>query len=194
MTPTLRRLATVSLATAAALTEIGSAQPAGATWLDASQPVSWNKPGLAVPAAARLAESVDPRCRDLARPAELEEDRLLREQGWDLVGPYQGGWQIRVILATAGYDGMCRPRQYQGFVFVHRMLAGTLSPNLMDSRTDGALDRVTFQGGTRLLAEYRRYARQDPLCCPSRTTSVVFDFATGTAVLRPVSASTSSNK
>jgi hypothetical protein len=193
MTPTLGRVATPFLA-AVVVTGISSALPGGATWLDASQPVSWNKPGLAVPAAPRIEASVDPRCRDLARPPELEEDRLLREQGWDLVGPYQGGWQTRVILATAGYDGMCRPRQYQGFVFVHGVLAGTLSPKLMDSRTDGALDRVRLEGPTRLIAEYRRYAPQDPLCCPSRTTSVVFDFGSGTAEVRPVSASTSPSK
>jgi LppP/LprE lipoprotein len=134
---------------------------------------------------------VDPRCRALARPAELEEDKRLRERGWDLVGEFQGGWQIRIILATAGYDGMCRPRQYQAFVFVHGVFAGTLSPQPMDSRTDGALDQVHLRGDGRLTAEFRRYAASDPLCCPSRTTSVMFEIASGTPVVRPVAASTS---
>jgi hypothetical protein len=134
---------------------------------------------------------VNPRCRGLARPPQLDEDKRLRDQGWDLVGAYQGGWQILVIRGTAGYDGMCRPRQYQDFVFVRGVLAGTLSPQAMDSRTDGALNRVSLQSDSRLTAEYGRYAVTDPLCCPSRTTSVVFDIANDAPILRPVSASTS---
>jgi LppP/LprE lipoprotein len=164
-----------------------------ASWLDDPKPASWNAPGLAIPAAPKLQESVDPRCRALARPAELDEDKRLGERGWDLVGDFQGGWQIRVMLGTAGYDGMCRPRQYQGFVFVRGVFAGTLAPQAMDSRTDGALGQVHLESAGRLMAEYRRYAPSDPLCCPSRTTSVVFAIANDTPVLRPVSASTSSN-
>lgn len=34
---------------------------------------------------------------------------------------------------------MCRPRQSQDFLFVRGMFAGTLSPQPMDSRTDGVL-------------------------------------------------------
>lgn len=166
---------------------------AGTSWLDEAKPRSWNMPALEIPAAPTGQGNVDPRCRALARPAELEEDKRLQERGWDLVGEFQGGWQIRIILGTAGYDGMCRPRHYQGFVFVHGVFAGTLSPQAMDSRSDGALDQVHLQGDGRLTAEYRRYAPTDPLCCPSRTTSVAFDIANGTPVLRPVSASTSSH-
>jgi hypothetical protein len=50
---------------------------------------------------------------------------------------------------TAGYDGMCRPRQYQDFVFVGSVFAGTLSPQPMDSRTDGALGRVFHRSAER---------------------------------------------
>lgn len=81
-----------------------------ASWLDDPKPASWNTPDLPLPAAPRVQENVDPRCRTLARPAGLEEDKRLRDQGWDLVGAYQGGWQIVVIHVTASYDGMCRPR------------------------------------------------------------------------------------
>lgn len=172
---------------------IGGSPASGPCWLDEAQPRSWNQPALEIPAAPTGQDEVDPRCRALARPAELEEDKRLRDRGWDLVGDFQGGWQIRIILGTAGYDGMCRPRQYQGFVFVHGVFAGTLSPHAMDSRTDGALDQVHLQGDGRLSADYRRYAPTDPLCCPSRTTSVAFEIANGTPVLRPVSASTSSH-
>ncbi|HXW73906.1 MAG TPA: LppP/LprE family lipoprotein [Steroidobacteraceae bacterium] len=170
---------------------IGGSQAPGASWLDQAKPRSWNEPAQEIPAAPGQEHAADPRCRALTRPAEIEEDKRLQERGWDLVGDFRGGWQVRIIIGTAGYDGMCRPRQYQGFVFVHGVFAGTLSPDVMDSRTDGALDQVHLDGDGRLTAEYRRYAASDPLCCPSRTTSVVFDIANGTPVLRPVSASTS---
>jgi LppP/LprE lipoprotein len=190
----LVRVTSLTIAIVACQSEIGRSQVKVASWLDELKPASWNKPGLPIPAAPRIQGNVGPRCRDLARPPQLEEDNRLRDQGWDLVGAYQGGWQILVIRATASYDGMCRPRQYQDFVFVRGVFAGTLSPQAMDSRTDGALGRVFLQSNNRLTAEYARYAATDPLCCPSRTTSVVFDIATDGPVLRPVSASTSSNK
>jgi heat shock protein HslJ len=163
------------------------------SWLDQAKPSAWNKTGAAIPVAPRIQGAIDPRCREAARPPQLNEDQRVREQGWELVGAYQGGWEMLVIGGTAGYDGMCRPRQYQDFVFVRGTFAGTLSPQPMDSRTDGALQRVTLQSATQLTAEYARYAAKDALCCPSRTTRVVFDAATD-GVLRPMSASTSANQ
>ena len=163
-----------------------AANALGASWLDEPKPVSWNEPGLAIPAAPRRSGAVDARCGDLARPPELEQDRRLKEQGWDLIGAYEGGWQILVIRATADYDGMCRPRHYQGFVFVHGVFAGTLSPQPMDSRTDGALDRTYIPGDGRITAEYLRYAATDPLCCASRRARVTFDISGG-SVAKPVS-------
>jgi heat shock protein HslJ len=158
--------------------------------LDTAKPVAWSKPGLTVPSAPKIQAPVDARCRDAARPAQLAEDKQVRERGWDLVGAYHGGWQILVIRGAAGYDGMCRPRQYQDFVFVRGVFAGTLSPQPMESRTDGALAQVTLQGPTRLTGEYARYAAVDALCCPSRTTTVTFDLADG-PVVQPASTSTS---
>src|SRR5262245_56415350 len=96
---------------------IGWTQARTASWLDTQKPVSWNLPGSPVPAAPRTDPAIDPRCRSQARPSQLSEDRQLRDKGWDLVGPFTGGWQVLVIRATASYDGMCRPRQYQDFVF-----------------------------------------------------------------------------
>ena len=161
-----------------------------AGWLDEARPASWNKPGAAIPVAPKIEEATDPRCRETARPPQLEEDKRVREQGWDLVGAFQGGWEMLVIRGTAGYDGMCRPRQYQDFLFRRGVFAGTLSPQPMDSRTDGALERVSLQSAARLTADYTRYAAKDALCCPSGATHVVFDIAADGA-LRPVSASTS---
>ena len=114
----------------------------------------------------------------------------MRARGWDLVGPTSEGEQIRVIVGTSNYDGMCRPRQYQEFVFARGIFAGTLSPHAMDSRTDGAVGRVTIQGDGRVQAEYSRYDAKDPLCCPSRITTVVFEVQKEPPVLKPVSTST----
>lgn len=173
---------------------IGPAQVKHASWLDDPNPSSWNKRGLSIPVAPRIQGNMDSRCRDAARPPELEQDKRLRDQGWDLVGAYQGGWQILVLRATAGYDGMCRPLQYQDFVFVRGVFAGTLSPQAMDSRIDGALGRISLQSDSRLTAEYARYAATDPLCCPSRKTAVVFEIANDGPVVRPLSTSTSPNQ
>jgi len=161
-----------------------------ASWLDDAKPTSWNTADSAIPTAPKIEGTVDPRCRQLARPPQLEEDKGLHDRGWDLVGAFHGGWQILVIRGTAGYDGMCRPRQYQDFVFVRGVFAGTLSPHPADSRTDGAPGHVFLEDGTRLIAEYARYAAADPACCPSRTTTVTFEVAGDPPVVRPLSAST----
>lgn len=167
------------------------AQDTARPWLDTPKPAAWNKAGAPIPTAPAVAGAPDPRCREGARPPQLSEDKKVRERGWDLVGAYQGGWQTLVIRGTAGYDGMCRPRRYQDFVFVRGDFAGTLSPEPMESRADGALSHVTLQRG-QLFVEYDRYAAKDPLCCPSRTTLVVFEIASGPLLVRPVSTTTSS--
>jgi hypothetical protein len=173
--------------------EFGDAQLKLGSWLDASRPASWNKPGSSIPVAPAVQGNIDPRCRVQERPAELEEDRRVQERGWALTGAYQGGWHTVLIRGTADYDGMCRPRQYQAFVFVRGVFAGTLSPGAMDSRTDGALSQVFLQSDGRLTAEYFRYATKDPLCCPSRTTRIEFEISDG-PTLRPMSAYTSSSR
>jgi|SRR5215471_7878936 len=174
---------------------VGHAAAAGAqgktaSWLDEVKPASWNTAGSAIPVARKIDGAVDPRCRTLARPPQLEEDTRVHDRGWDLVGAFHGGWQILVIRGTAGYDGMCRPRHYQDFVFVRGVFAGTLSPDPADSRTDGAPMQVFLQSGTRLIVEYERYAATDPACCPSRTTTVTFDIESHPPMARPVSVST----
>lgn len=188
----MSRFLTTAVAAAIVIGHAGiiSAQAKAATWLDESKPASWNKAGGPIPKAPALEGTADPRCREQARPVQLDEDRRLREQGWDLVGAYQGGWQMLVIRGAAGYDGMCRPLQYQDFVFVRGTFAGTLSPRPMDSRADGSLSRVWLQGPNRLMAEYERYGATDPLCCPTGTTAVVFEITGDPPAAQPVSTST----
>lgn len=161
-------------------------------WLDDPIPATWNAVGGEFPSAPTV-EIVDPRCAQLARPAELAEDRRVQDSGWDLVGTYQGGWQVVIVRGAAGYDGMCRPLRYQAFVFIAGAFAGTLSPEPMNSRADGALDRVNVQDAQQLTAEYRRYTANDPLCCPSGTTTVVFEIDDD-SIVRPIFASTSQNQ
>lgn len=170
-----------------------AAQEPDGSWLDAAKPVSWNEAGATVPAAPPVDEDINPRCAERVRPAELPEDRQLHERGWRLEGPYEGGWGVVVIHGTATYDGMCRPWQYQAFVFVRGVFAGTLSPAPMNSRTDGALQRVWLMGDGQLTAEYSRYAADDPACCPTSTTLVTFEIAEDGPVVRPLSAVTSRN-
>jgi len=190
MTSTSARAVLLTIAVAAGRLAPGRAQATPASWLDNAKPAGWNEPGLAVPPAPRI-DAPEPRCSAQARPPELDEDTALGVRGWELVGPYQAGWQTIVIRATAAYDGMCRPRQYQDFVFVRGVFAGTLSPQAMDSRTDGAIGRVFLQSGSRIMAEYQRYTAADPLCCPSGSASVQFEITGTPPVVRPLSATRS---
>lgn len=50
--------------------------------------------------------------------------------------------------------------------------AGTLSPRPMDARTDGALSEVQLPSATSVEVIFLRYVEADPLCCPSRLTTV----------------------
>jgi hypothetical protein len=184
-------IASLTLAIVGGHAAVAWTQDRAPVWLDETKPASWNTRAAAVPDAPKLQGNSDSRCGEAARPPESEADRRVRGRGWQLVGAYEGGWEIVVIRGTAGYDGMCRPRGYQDFVFVRGTFAGTLSPQPMDSRTDGALSQVFIQGRNLLAAEYLRYAPSDPLCCPSGTTSVVFEIDPATLLLRPISASTS---
>lgn len=188
---TLTTIVTLLLAVSPAVPAFAqAASPATASWLSASKLVNWNKPGADVPAAPAVKDSNVARCVGSARPPELKEDTRVQERGWHLVGGSQSTGQVVVIRATADYDGMCRPRQYQDFVFVRGAFAGTLSPQPMDSRSDGAIGRLLLQSPTRLTAEYQRYTPKDALCCPSSLTTVVFEIAKD-GVVRPKSARTS---
>jgi hypothetical protein len=111
-----------------------------------------------------------------------------------LIGAYQAGWGIKVILGTSFYDGMCRPMAYQQFVFADGLFTGTVAPAPMDSRTDGSSSRATLLTRDKLSVTFERYAPTDALCCPSRLTSASFDIdrSSGWPVLAMTTTSTSS--
>jgi LppP/LprE lipoprotein len=162
-------LATVLIATSPA------AMLADGSWLDGATPQSWPT-GATVPAAPALPSgaTLDLRCLEQTRPPETAEDRQLAAAGWMLIGDYRGGWGTKVVMGASYFDGMCRPLGYQVFVFDDGLLAGTVSPVPMDSRTDGAAVQTLLQGPDRLTVVFTRYTDTDALCCPSRTSSASY--------------------
>jgi hypothetical protein len=148
------------------------------SWLEQNPLVNWNKAGAGVPQPPR-APSPDPRCLEQARPAVSPQDKAVRAAGWTLVGAAQIFGRTRAFLATAGFDGMCRPLDFQGFVFVEGRLAGTLSPQPMRARTDGALVNLRLLSEQAVGADFARYLEQDPLCCPSRLHAVSYRIEAG---------------
>ncbi len=168
-------------------------QPVPVSWLDSAFPETWNKPGASISSAPAGARNPDPRCRATARADTTEEDRQVQAHGWELIGQPTVKGELRVVGGAANYDGMCRPLSYQYFVFSAHTFAGTLSPNLMNSRTDGALNHVAIEGDGRLTVRYARYADADPLCCPSRTTTVVFGVSQDPPSVQPLTAKTAAN-
>ncbi|MFN8526527.1 MAG: LppP/LprE family lipoprotein [Chloroflexota bacterium] len=155
-------------ASCAALAALGFWAPASAeeSWLDQA-PGQWNAPGMAVPAPTPGEVGTDARCLEFSRPAETAEDRLVVDAGWSLIGSYELAWGVSIVTGNAAHDGMCRPAQYNVFVFAGGKFAGTVSPSAMMSRTDGAISLVAIRGAGDLTATAARYRESDPLCCPS---------------------------
>ncbi len=142
-------------------------------WL-ADPLVPWNAPGMAIPPAPTDASAYnDELCARSIRSPETPEDEAVAMQGWTLFGWYEAGWGLKVIGGTDGFDGMCRPYNYQYFVFADGAFAGTISPVPMVSRTTGAGRILAFDSDRRVTASYVRYAPEDPLCCPSRPAVAV---------------------
>jgi hypothetical protein len=167
----------------------------GAEWLDQAQPANWNARGAPLPAAPPPPPgwTPDPRCEATARPPETPEDAQVAGAGWTLFGDYRSGWGMRVVTGQANHDGMCRPLDYQVFVFASGVFAGTMSPAPMDSRSDGAwFEALIGAGGESLFASFQRYKAEDALCCPSGETEVGYrlDRAGPAPLLVPVSATT----
>ena len=186
-------LSAATLVATMSLAPVPASASADGSWIDAPLQ-SWNSPGMVVPAAPPPDFPVDPRCAAQDRPPETAQDQQVAAAGWTLFAPYRGGWGINIVAGLVGYDGMCRPFTYQMFVFVDGAFAGTLSPEPMASRTDGAgRFEEFFDGSGRLNATFARYKDTDPLCCPSAQSQVQYrvDRTPTGPVLVPVSATTS---
>ena len=148
-----------------------------ASWLDRSLS-NWNRDGKVLPALPEPATQSSPqpesRCREEVRQPTSAAERAVVRRGWKLYGPVQSYETTMVFTALAGFDGMCRPLGYQAFLYSEGRYAGTLSPVPMNSRTDGSLTRVHLGRSTAITAEFARYRDSDPLCCPSRTSTVEY--------------------
>ena len=151
-------------------------QPAGAdgAWLDG--PVTnWNQPGMAIPPAPPRNSASQPQCFDSALQPDSPTRQALVDAGWVIFKATGAtGSPMEILSGQANADGMCRPTDYQVFVFVSGVFAGTLSPLLMSSRTDGALVEMTVPAGDTIQATYLRYTPQDALCCPSARSTGTF--------------------
>ena len=106
---------------------LAMAAVAQTSWLD--RPLNnWNNGNGVVPNAPRVLVPIDERCRATIRTPESIVDRAVTRAGWSLFGPSQTYGATTVVMAMVSVDGMCRPNQYNGFVFVRDRFAGTLSP------------------------------------------------------------------
>jgi hypothetical protein len=166
------------IASALLLGAVVAAQTPEPTWLD--RPMSnWNVSGRAMPRAAINGETIaeiSKRCALLPVMRNTSGERMVAEAGWlpfHMFDRQIVQRDVEILGGLAGADGMCRPVDFNVFVFVGGRLAGTLSPADMASRTDASI-----AGGIRLAdddtiaAEFARYIETDALCCPTGRVTV----------------------
>jgi hypothetical protein len=152
-------------------------------WLDAvPKPAlkQWNRPGAAVPKTEKILHKDDDElflkmCQAQIRKPETPEEREVAGKGWMVFASWRDGRGTTVVGAMANLDGMCRPDLYQDFVFANGVYAGTLSPKLMGSRSDGSSVTVAFPAAGKVYAEFVRYTEKDPLCCASRISEATYE-------------------
>lgn len=154
------------------------AQTAKSRWLDAQPVANWNKPG-AIPrgptaAAADIRDCERRGAEENPKSAATPETRQVTAAGWLGAAVEKRAGDTVYVFARNGVDGMCRPMDYQIFVFVAGRFAGTIAPRPMDSREDGSgyLDKVEAR---RFTVNFTRYRKDDALCCPSRTSTVTYE-------------------
>jgi hypothetical protein len=189
----VRRLGLAVMLLVALSPAIPAAAGTGA-WLDAPAPKGWNVAGAKIPRPPKF--DPDPflakQCEGQVRAAISAADRAVAARGWKLMGAALAFGDTEVVLARSGVDGMCRPLGYQAFVFSGGRFAGTLAPRPMDSRTDGAGQVPELLSATGIAVSFARYVPKDPLCCPSRLSTVRFriETAPGGPVVTPLSTTT----
>jgi LppP/LprE lipoprotein len=172
---------------------VAAAQVPTATWLD--KPLTnWNVPSRAVPAAKVEHESiaaVSKRCNYLPLLSSTPGERALVAAGWVPFRMFDRqivDRDVEIIGGLAGADGMCRPVNFNAFVFVNGQLAGMLSPELMASRTDGSIGgAIRLAPDDTIDAGFSRYTDKDALCCPSSHVTVRYRIDRKAPVVVPVS-------
>ena len=161
------------------------------TWLDAKTVKNWNKAAQTVPSAPKAENGMQAQCNKSDRPATLAVDKLMTAKGWHLIGSAQVFGKYTIVEAAAGFDGMCRPEEFNAYVFSGTTLIGTLAPKSMGARSDGSLSTYMLNSDGYIYAEYVRYTDSDALCCPSRTTNLSFTIAGN--MMKPGEANTVKN-
>jgi hypothetical protein len=182
-----------SPATRSASPRATTTPPAAGSWLDAQPVANWNVAGATVPkapaptvtiaigsgpaAGATPRASGTPRagCTPLSVAPNTVAERAVAGAGWTVFLAESRQGNVGLVAGLASYDGMCRPMQFQIFVFVNDTFAGTLSPQTMDSSADGVIETPTVSpDGAQIVANYLRYAANDASCCASRVSTLTF--------------------
>lgn len=167
------------------------------SWLD-SETSNWNQVGAALPSAPPQEGDNFPYCTESFtwRQAAFPEDEAVEAAGWKIFGAAQIFGATTVVTAMANVDGMCRPMDYQAFVFQDGQFIGTLSPNAMAARAEASLVNYELSGEGEIMATFNRYTNDDALCCPSGESLVFYRIESqdGASILVPeLPASTSPN-
>ena len=161
-------LVALILASADGAWTVQAQSPQRPSWLDGPI-VNWNTPGMNIPKAPaqRRWGGLPAICPEEPVALDTPEGHAVGAAGWLQVSELARGWGQTVIFAQHGSDGMCRPIDFQVFVFVDGKFAGSVAPSPMSSRVDGS-GEVAWIGSEGVVVRYTRYAQNDPLCCPSR--------------------------
>lgn len=166
------------LALALLVTTAALAQAPEPSWLDRPL-VNWNTSGRALPRAVPNGETIaeiTKRCVDARMLRNTPGERALADAGWlpfHMFDRQIVQRDVEIVGGLAGVDGMCRPVDFNVFVFVGGRLAGTLSPAEMSSRSDGSIGgAIRLADDDTIAAEFARYAEPDPLCCPTARITV----------------------
>ena len=145
-------------------------------WIDNPR-MTWNTGGMPIPKAPAFNPANDPRCLEQLKAADSDAGRAVEAAGWKIYISDLTDGSVRIVRGLAGFDGMCRPMEYQAFAFTTStppQFIGTLSPTAMGSRTDGALIQLELVNLDRIIGRYARYTNQDAFCCPSAVSTVTF--------------------
>lgn len=160
-----------------AFPSLAQTRPSG-TWLDETK--NWNSPGAPIPQAPAQAGNNLDNCQHTLRAAALPEDQLVEAAGWTLTGAAQIYGATTLVTGMANAGGMCRPFDYQVFVFTNGEFSGTLSPLPMDSRTDGSLFKLDLYREGMIDVSFNRYEPKDAQCCASRESRLFYEVNTET--------------
>jgi hypothetical protein len=152
-------------------------QPSG-TWLDENR--NWNQAGTPIPRAPVQEGDNLANCQHTVRPAVLPEDKLVEAAGWTLTDAAHIYGATTIVTGMADADGMCRPFEYQVFVFTNGQFSGTISPIPMNSRTDGSLFQLNLYREGMIDASFNRYRSGDAQCCASAESRVFYQVDTKT--------------